>query len=103
MPTRALLMPVITRQMSPPLKVSGVWVSRVHISASLLFQPDRAFSRSPTIQLSLIEHRLPQAGYASHGETHIRLFSRPYHTTPMAVRISLAKAMISPPNTQRIP
>ena len=54
----ALWMPVIIVQMSPPLKLCGVWVSRVHISDNLPFQSVSAFSRILTIQLSLMLNHL---------------------------------------------
>lgn len=54
MPCKAPLMPVMTFQISPPLKVWGVSVSSVHISASLSFHVPSALSRLLTTQLSLI-------------------------------------------------
>ena len=49
----APLMPVITVQTAPPLKSSGVVLTSVHISASLLFQVPRAELRLSTIQFPL--------------------------------------------------
>ena len=75
-PVNALLIPTITFQMSPPLNVSGVCVSSVQISASLSFQPDRAFSNTLTTQLSLIGCHLLAPLLASHGETRYRGWER---------------------------
>lgn len=140
MPTMAVWMPETAVQMSPPLKLCGVCVSRIHISDSLPFQSVRALSRMLTIQLSLIENHLLvgaksiplrfhlTAKTALHffapplplktaslgferGPKELRptvrrnsLFrSGPAHTTPITPRISLANAIIKPPNRQRKP
>ena len=84
-PTRALWMPRMAFHISPPLKVSGVWVRRVHISASLSFHPESASSRILTTQLSLIKLHLLW-GIASHGETQFPIFFCMAHATPMVVR-----------------
>ena len=53
MAVSAPLIPVMTLQISPPLKDSGLWVSSVQISASFSFQVFNAEFRFCTIQLSL--------------------------------------------------
>ena len=109
-------MPTMTVQMSPPRNSCGVVVIRLQISASLSFQVLNADCRFPTIQLSLKRTppflmqiklsegppgNLPQIEADFDGVPLNRLFFR--YATPMADKISFAKAMISPPNTQRIP
>ena len=65
-------MPETAVQISPPLKLCGVCVSRVHISDNLPFQSVRALSRILTIQLSLITIPPLSNGIASHGETQFQ-------------------------------
>ncbi len=55
------LMFVITLQIAPPLKFSGLCVSSVQISASLSLQVCKAEFRFCTIQLSLKQFHLPSS------------------------------------------
>ena len=61
MAVRAPLIPVMTLQIVPPLKDSGLWVRSVQISASFSFHVDNAEFRFCTIQLSLKQFHLPSS------------------------------------------
>lgn len=62
MAVRAPLIPVMTLQIVPPLKDSGLWVRSVQISASFSFHVDNAEFRFCTIQLSLKQSHLLYRG-----------------------------------------
>ena len=62
MAVSAPLIPVMTLQIVPPLKDSGLWVRSVQISASFSFHVDNAEFRFCTIQLSLKQSHLLYRG-----------------------------------------
>ena len=93
MAVSAPLIPVMTLQISPPLKDSGLWVSSVQISASFSFQVFSAEFRFCTIQLSLKQLHLLCRGRKSLSPP--LSISSCYPT--IRSRISFAKVMMTPP------